>query len=70
MNEIEPKPWWQSKTIWGAIAVLLAMIADQAGIDIGGSEGASDLLWKGVEFAGAVLAVVGRVKAKHSIGKK
>lgn len=61
------KPWWQSKTILGALAVLLAAGASAAGIDL--DEGTvTETLERVVTAAGAVLAIIGRITARAPIG--
>lgn len=62
-----PKPWWQSRTILGAAAVLLAQAANALGLDV--DEGhITEALTALVSAAGALLAIVGRVRARQPIG--
>lgn len=62
---MEPdKHWWQSKTILGAVAVLVATVVRL----ITGSEDLQeheilDLLTEGAQLAGALMALFGRFKA-------
>lgn len=63
---VEPdKYWWQSKTILGALAVLIAtavrMIVPDAELE---EETFLNLLTMAAQLAGAVLALFGRFKAR------
>ena len=61
----ETKPWWASKTILGALAVLVAtavrMIAPEA--DLGEGE-ILNVLTLATQFAGALFAIFGRFAAR------
>lgn len=61
----ETKPWWQSKTILGAIAAALPAIAHAAGIDYNAvvAPYAADI----VTIIGAALAIIGRKVAVQAI---
>jgi len=69
-NEIpepsETKPWWQSKTIIGIAAMLLAQLLKLWKIEILPEE-ITGLLLQALEFGGAALAVYGRVKARKDL---
>jgi uncharacterized protein YcfJ len=65
-QETSTKPWWQSKTIIGASATILAAIAGIAGLEIGSGE-LTEILTAAATIAGGTLAIVGRVTAKKSI---
>ncbi len=59
------KGWWSSKTIWGVIIQLIALGSIQLGYDIG-DQG----MWVNaiVGAIGAVLTVIGRIKAVKKLG--
>ena len=64
------KPWWQSKTLWGAIVTIAASALNLAGVDFGDAdrEGLVELLTTLGAAAGGVIAIVGRITAKSRIG--
>ncbi len=67
----ESKPWYLSKTVWGAALAILASLLHPAGVEIGVEEqGAlADQLVAFCGAAGALLAVYGRISARHAIGQ-
>ena len=67
----EEKKWWQSKSVWGGIVVVAATVAGAFGYTVDGTTQAeiTDLILAGVTAAGALAAIVGRVKATKTIGK-
>ncbi len=65
------KRWWQSRTILGALAALLATAVRTFWPDSAVDESQLlDLLLQGTQFAGMVLAIVGRVQAKTRVVSK
>ncbi len=66
---LDPKPWWQSRTIIGAGVSMIATIASVAGFglpaDVQGQ--AVDLLLLGGNLAGGALTFWGRLKATQPI---
>lgn len=65
----EVKPWYQSKTILGAVVTVLAMILTAFGYGIGVEDQAA-LVDYAVSLGGVVgglLAIYGRVKASKDI---
>ncbi len=68
------KPFYQSRTIIGAIIMLIALIGSLFQVDIAADElsTAEDHLgvaWEAIAaFVGFVLTVWGRIKARRSIG--
>src|SRR5438046_413311 len=70
MNEI--KPWWQSKTIIGAIAggvPALAQVLALVGIDISDKVGDTvNGLLNVLGLIGIVVAIYGRITARFQIG--
>ncbi len=65
----DTKRWYQSKTVWGAIVTLLALVAGSFGFKIGVSEQAAliELGPQLVAIAGAVVALFGRLRARAVI---
>lgn len=59
------KNFLQSKTIWGAIFVVLATVAQAMHIDFGDASGWTEAF---VQLFGAGLAVYGRIVAVKKIG--
>ena len=64
------KPWWQSKTLWGAIVTLGSAALGLAGLDLGETdrEALIELLTSLGAALGGVIAIFGRVTAKSRIG--
>tara|TARA_R110002020_G_scaffold18931_6_gene65450 strand:+ start:1242 stop:1448 length:207 start_codon:yes stop_codon:yes gene_type:complete len=64
------KPWWQSKTLWGAIVTLGSASLGLAGLDLGETdrEALIELLTSLGAALGGVIAIFGRVTAKSRIG--
>lgn len=60
------KRWWQSRTIWGAVAVLIAELARAFGLEVSEEE-VGGLLMQIVTVAGALVAIYGRVQATARI---
>ena len=69
---MESKPWYLSKTIWGAVIAFLGMACPKAVAALGG-DNATDMVLSIiggiVTSAGSVLAVYGRYRAQTGIGK-
>jgi len=66
----ETKPWYQSKTIWSSIVVLMSVIAGTVGYDISQAEQIeiTELILAAVSAAGALAAIVSRKLAIKKIG--
>lgn len=64
------KPWWQSKTLWGAIVTIISAALGLAGLDLGAAdrETLAELLTSLGAALGGVIAIVGRISAKNRIG--
>ena len=56
-----PKPWWQSRAIWGLIATIVAGFASRYGFEVD-SEGLTNVLLQIVEVGGLALALFGTVR--------
>ena len=74
MPEKETKPWYASKTIWGAVITVISLFLSLAGIQID-EHTRQVLIDQGTAmataigaFAGSILAIYGRVKANKRIG--
>lgn len=70
--ETKEKPWWMSRTLWGAsIAVYSGILglAGYAGITPEDQKQLVDLLVALGPIIGGILAVVGRVYAQTKLGK-
>lgn len=65
------KRWWQSRTILGALAALLATAVRTFWPESTVDESALlNLLTQGTQFAGTVLAIIGRLQAKTRVVSK
>jgi hypothetical protein len=64
------KPWWQSKTLWGAIVTLGSAALGLAGLDVLDTdrEALIELLTSLGAAIGGLIAVFGRITAKNRIG--
>ena len=64
------KPWWQSKTLWGAIVTITSAALGLAGLDLGDADRETlvELLTSLGAAFGGVIAFVGRISAKNRIG--
>ncbi|MEQ9490864.1 MAG: hypothetical protein RIM72_17930 [Alphaproteobacteria bacterium] len=64
------KPWWQSKTLWGAIVTIGSAVLGLAGLDLGETdrEALTGLLTSLGAAIGGMIAIFGRIKAKNRIG--
>lgn len=65
-SEPVDKPWWQSRTIWGALIVVLAQLGRLVEIDVD-VEGMTDAALSLATLIGAVMAWWGRVQATRPI---
>ncbi|WP_416795945.1 hypothetical protein [Ciceribacter azotifigens] len=71
MSEIvEYKPWYQSKTVWGALIAIGASVLRVKGVDVGIAEQGelADAIVSLVGSFGGLLAIYGRLSAKKAIG--
>lgn len=66
------KTWYRSKTVWGALAVILASLMQLAGYEFGMAEQAelTDALSGLAGTVGGLLALYGRVTARLPISQK
>ncbi len=64
------KPWWQSKTLWGAILTLGSAALGLAGLDVLDTdrEALIELLTSLGAAIGGLIAIIGRITAKNRIG--
>lgn len=61
-----PKPWWQSRAIWGLIATIVAGAAQRYGYEVD-SEGLTNVLLQIIEVVGLALAVFGTVRRRQPL---
>ena len=66
---IDDKNWYASKTIWGGVVALGGAVAGLFGLTLGGADGETLTLalTNAAAAVGAVLAIRGRLSAKHTI---
>ena len=65
----ESKPWWQSRTVIGALVVIVSSAAGLYGIQI--DVGAlTEIILQILALSGGVVAIYGRVKAERPIRRK
>jgi hypothetical protein len=67
---LEMKPWYQSKTVWGALIAIAAPLLGQAGLQVGGTDQAeiADALTALAGTVGGLLALYGRLTATKGVG--
>ncbi len=67
---LEMKPWYQSKTVWGALIAIAAPLLGHAGLQVGGAEQAeiADALTTLAGTVGGLLALYGRLTATKGVG--
>ncbi|HRQ82728.1 MAG TPA: hypothetical protein PKZ97_16575 [Azospirillaceae bacterium] len=67
----QKKPWWKSKTIWGAALTGVVGVANAAGYPVSPAlvDGVGPLIDLALLAAGTGLAVHGRATAASAIGK-
>ena len=66
------KNWYQSKTVWGALVVILSALLRAAGYEFGEAEAAqlTDAASTIATAIGGLLAIYGRLTAKLPISQK
>ena len=64
------KPWWQSKTLWGALVTLCSAALGLTGLDLGEAdrEALTGLLTSLGAAIGGIVAIFGRLRARSRIG--
>jgi uncharacterized membrane protein len=71
----ETKSWWQSKTIWGAVITIIALIASLFGYQIDPQtqqiilDRTMAIVTAVGTIVGSVMAIYGRIKATKRIGR-
>lgn len=67
---LDVKPWYQSKTVWGALIAISAPLLGRAGLEVGGAEQAqiADALTTLAGTVGGLLALYGRLTATKGVG--
>ncbi|TCD14594.1 hypothetical protein E0D97_08530 [Oricola cellulosilytica] len=66
----DQKPWYLSKTIWGALVSVSATVAMMAGmpVDAGSQAVLTESILQTISAVAAIVAIVGRVGANSRIG--
>lgn len=64
----ETKPWWQSRTIWGSIAVLLVLVIKliKPDAEVTDTE-LLDVIMATVGIVGSIMAIWGRIAAQKRL---
>jgi hypothetical protein len=64
------KPWWQSKTLWGAVVTIASAVLGLTGLDLAEAdrEALTGLLASLGAGLGGVIAIMGRIRARSRIG--
>lgn len=68
---MDNKPWYQSSGVVGALVALAALAGNSIGqvvISADDVKAALDLFAREMELVGAVMALIGRIKATRTIG--
>jgi len=67
---LDMKPWYQSKTVWGALIAMSAPLLRGVGLDLAGSDQAvlADALVTLAGTFGGLLALYGRLTATKGVG--
>jgi hypothetical protein len=67
---LDMKPWYQSKTVWGALIAIAAPLLGRAGLEVGGAEQAeiAEALTTLAGTVGGLLALYGRLTATKGVG--
>ncbi|MBU2328755.1 MAG: hypothetical protein KJ755_15630 [Alphaproteobacteria bacterium] len=67
---LDVKPWYQSKTIWGALIAIASPLLGRAGLDVGGAEQAeiAEAMTTLAGTVGGLLALYGRLTATKGVG--
>jgi len=74
-KEVETKHWFQSKSLWGSIIVVAALVLRVLGKElyaktIEAESGAlTEWLLEAMSLVGAAIAIVGRIKATKKVTK-
>lgn len=63
------KPWYNSRTIWGALVAVAASLGGMIGVpvDVADQAELTDLILQAVSLGGAALALIGRMAATSRI---
>ena len=65
----ETKPWYMSRTVWGALIAIAASLANAAGVEIkAAAEGElAALLVSAAGTIGGLIAIYGRISARRPV---
>jgi ABC-type Fe2+-enterobactin transport system substrate-binding protein len=68
---MESKPWYLSKTVWGAIAGVVGVVFPKVISALGGTDAAADqvvtIVGAAVTVVGSLVAIYGRIKATTTL---
>jgi len=66
----ETKPFWQSKTLWGGVIMILPTVLAFLGVDLTTEETAQigSVVESIVEAVGFIFVIIGRIGAAKAIG--
>lgn len=67
---MDTKPWWQSKTIWGAIIATIATVLKLFKVNVDLPPDLTDQILNAVTLVGTILAIIGRVNASKVISSQ
>lgn len=64
------KPWYLSRTIWASVVTMLTGAAGLTGIPLDGLDNSAlaDTLLQAISAISGLIAIFGRLSAKHRIG--
>lgn len=67
MPVLNDKPWYQSKTIWSAILIVITGILQAAGVDLGANPAAVDTIYQVIYTVAGGFGIYG---LRDAVGKK
>lgn len=67
MDDISEKPWWESKTIVGAIVAMIGVLASMFGFEVVDNAAVSEIIMELMSIAGLLFAIYGRIVAEKPI---
>jgi uncharacterized membrane protein len=67
INPFDPKPWYASRGVIGALMVVLAQVGQAIGYQVD-ADALTEWVLQGVTLIGGLLALVGRLRATQPIG--
>lgn len=66
----ESKPWYLSRTIWASVVTIVSGAAGLTGLPLDGLDNSAltDTLLQAISAVSGLIAILGRLSAKHRIG--